>query len=125
MPDDRKIFFAKLREVIDLKSEQKVKKLKSKDDSKLKTRKKVNILDLDDDEKIKTKSKDDFDLKPKKVNILNLDDNEMAKLRNEGQKVTIYDAEDMKKSVEIIWPSNPTFGKIVSLINKKLKKQSK
>ena len=120
MSDDRKIFFAKLREVIDLKSGQKVKKLKSKDDSELKTRKKVNILDLDDDEKIKTKSKDDFDLKPKKVNILNLDNNEMAKLRKKGQKVKIYDENNNKRFVEIIWPSNPTAEKIADLIIEKL-----
>jgi len=111
MPDDRKIFFAKLRGVIDLKS---------KDDSKLKTRKKVNILDLDDDEKIKTKYKDDFNLKPKKINVLNLDDNEMAKLRKKGQKVKIYDENDEKKFVEIIWPSNPTAQKIANLIREKL-----
>ena len=61
MPDDREIFFARLREKIGLEAEQKLEKLKSKDDSELKTKKKVNILDLDDDEKIKTKSKDDFD----------------------------------------------------------------
>ena len=82
MSDDRKIFFAKLREVIDLKSAQKVKKLKSKDDSELKTRKKVNILDLDN--------------------------NEMAKIRKEGQKVKIYDENNEEKFVEIVWPSNPT-----------------
>ena len=120
MPDDREIFFAKLREVIDLKSGQKVKKLKSKDDSELKTRKKVNILDLDDDEKIKTKSKDDFNLELKKINILDLDNNDMAELFEKGQKVKIYDENNKKKFVEIIWPSNPTAQKIANLIREKL-----
>ena len=32
MPDDREIFFARLRKKIGLEAEQKVKKLKSKDD---------------------------------------------------------------------------------------------
>ena len=120
MPDDRKIFFAKLKEVIDLKSEQKVKKLKFKDDYELKTRKKVNILDLDDDEKIKTKFKDDFNLKPKKVNIMNLSDDEISELFEKGEKVKIYDENDEKKFVEIIWPSDPTAEEIANLIREKL-----
>ena len=120
MPDDRKIFFAKLGEVIDLKSGQKVKKLKSKDDSELKTRKKVNIMDLDDDEKAKTKSKDDFNSKPKKVNIMNLSDDKISELFEKGQKVKIYDENNNKRFVEIIWPSNPTAEKIADLIIEKL-----
>ena len=63
MPDDRKNFFVKLREVIDLKSEQKVKKLKSKDDFDiLRTKNKKLKEEFSKNVVIKKTYKDDSEL---------------------------------------------------------------
>ena len=74
---------------------------------------------LDKNKKIKTKPKDDFDLRTKK-NTMNLNNNKISKFKNEGQKIKIYDGNDKKKFVEIIWPNNPTVEKIANLIAEKL-----